>query len=60
MTEEKIELTKYDVKLNAFQLGFLHSVLRDYCKNNDLEHGADIAESIDEKLMKIIKTFYEN
>ena len=52
-------LTKYDVKLNAFQLGFLHAVLKNYCKNSDLNHGTDIAESIDEELMKIIKKFYE-
>lgn len=52
-------MKKYKVRLNAIQLGFLHGILRKYCKDNDLNHGTDIAESIDEKLIKIIKTFYE-
>ena len=52
-------MKKYKIKLNAFQIGFLISVLKQFIKDSDINHGTDVAESIAEELTKLSSKFYK-
>ena len=51
---------KYKIPLSAIEIGFLHSLLLDYVKDeSNKDKGIDIANIINEKLCKIISKIYK-